>query len=51
MIRVYLTIYVIFADAPCDELVVLTPKIDDDNEFFGIHYGLLVNDFFSSTAA
>lgn len=45
MIRVYLTIYVIFADAPCDELVVLTAKIDDDDEFFGIHYCLLVNDF------
>lgn len=37
VIRVYFTVYVVFTDAPCNELVILTTKIDNDDEFFGIH--------------
>ena len=37
VIRVYFTVYVVFTDAPCNKLVILTTKIDDNDEFFGIH--------------
>ena len=31
VIRVYFTVYVVFTDAPCNKLVILTTKIDDDH--------------------
>ena len=37
VIRVYFTVYVVLTDAPCNKLVILTTKIDDNDEFFGIH--------------
>ena len=37
VVRVYFTVYMVFADATGDQLVILATKVDDDNEFFCFH--------------
>ena len=42
MIRIYFTVYMIFTDTTCNELIVLSAKIDNNDKFFVIHYFLLL---------
>ena len=43
MIRIYFTVYMIFTDTTCNELIVLSAKIDNNDKFFVIHYFLLLS--------
>ena len=50
LIRVYFAVHMVFTDAARNKLIILTAKIDNNNEFFVIHFFLLIYDKISQAA-
>ena len=40
IIRIHFTVNVVFTNATCNQLIILTAKIDNDNKLFLVHHAL-----------